>query len=304
MASSYDPADDFDGIVAAFFAHLARRQEPSFDFVKIPENGFLFPPDAPTLWVKFDVDVSSMVSESEMQTYVYHHLPPQENCCIPKVHRVYQLPDKTNGDFSGARLEDAPWGLIVMDYVKGTRLHDITMAKQDPCFQEILASRIAKILVALSTVKAPQGSKPGPMGGQTMSCLVWGRYEFEAPGSFDTLGDLQGYINEQIKESRDPARVDFSNEPLVLCYGDFNEGNFILEDAKDPHSTLTIIDFGSTNWLPRSFFLWEVISRSYQGGPFYRCVGDAVKALLTEPPNMENIQALSSLLRKREGEGF
>lgn len=96
MASSYDPADDFDGIVAAFFAHLARRQEPSFDFVKIPENGFLFPPDAPTLWVKFDVDVSSMVSESEMQTYVYHHLPPQENCCIPKVHRVYV----SNPDFA------------------------------------------------------------------------------------------------------------------------------------------------------------------------------------------------------------
>lgn len=96
-------------------------------------------------------------------------------------------------------MEDAPWGLIVMDYVKGTRLHDITMAKQDPGFRDILASRIAKILVALSTVKAPQGSKPGRMDGQTMSCLVWGRYEFEAPRSFDTLDELQEYINEQIK---------------------------------------------------------------------------------------------------------
>ena len=143
--------------------------------------------------------VSPRFTASTLVTQISHRSGGSSLQCYSLLTSMQQLPDKTNGDFSGARLEDAPWGLIVMDYVKGTRLHDITMAKQDPCFQEILASRIAKILVALSTVKAPQGSKPGPMGGQTMSCLVWGRYEFEAPGSFDTLGDLQGYINEQIK---------------------------------------------------------------------------------------------------------
>ena len=89
-----------------------------------------------------------------------------------------------------------------------------------------------------------------------------------------------------------------------MCHGDFNEGNFILEDSKDPHSTLTMIDFGCTNWLPRSFFCWEVFVRGLSDGPFYRCLANAVATLLTEPPNRENIQALTSLSWKRERGGF
>ena len=109
------------------------------------------------------------------------------------------MPDKTNGEFFRARMEDLPWGFIVMDYVKGTRLHDMAMARQDPKFQDILASRIAKLLVAMSMLKAPQGAKPGRIDGRRMSSIVWGRYEFEAPRCFETVSELQEYINEQIE---------------------------------------------------------------------------------------------------------
>lgn len=89
MPSAYNPADDLEGIPAALFAHFAREREPGFDARKTPENGFLFPPEAPTLWVKFNIDAPTIIKESEMHSYVYDHFPSLPGCQIPKVRRVY-----------------------------------------------------------------------------------------------------------------------------------------------------------------------------------------------------------------------
>lgn len=52
--------------------------------------------------------------------------------------------------------------------------------------------------------------------------------------------------------------ADFVSEGLRLCYCDLNLENFLLDDAKDPASRLTIIDFQHTSWLPFSFLVWEL----------------------------------------------
>lgn len=114
---------------------------------------------------------------------------------------VQELPDKTNGQFLGARREDLPWGLVVMDYIQGTRLYDLFIHRQDPSYQDVLASRIATMLVTLSSHQAPQGTCPGPGDGDSLSCLVWGFDEFEAPQGFETKEELQEYINKQIEVS-------------------------------------------------------------------------------------------------------
>lgn len=78
----------------------------------------------------------------------------------------------------------------------------------------------------------------------------------------------------------------------------------MLEDPADPHSTLTVVDFEHTNWLPISFLLWEVCKRDYADGPFFGRVAEAVKKLLPEPANMDNLQALHSLRWKRGRDGY
>ena len=102
----------------------------------------------------------------------------------------------------------------------------------------------------------------------------------------------------------DEETADFSNEPLCLCYGDFNVGNFMLEDPADPHSALAIIDFESTNWLPISFLQWEIMYHSSEDGPFYRRLADAFKKLLPEPPNIHNVRALHALRWVRGRQGY
>lgn len=174
-----------------------------------------------------------------------------------------------------------------MDYVKGTRLLDMSIHGQDPAIQEVLASRIATVLVTMSFLQPLQDTAPGSGEDYAMSSLVWGNDEFVAPQGFKTVEAMQGYINEQVEVRAlqkcafdviltfllnqgtvvdEPA--DFSSEPLYLCYGDFNIGNFMLEDPTDPHSTLAIVDFESTNWLPISFLQWEIMYRSSEDGPF------------------------------------
>lgn len=78
----------------------------------------------------------------------------------------------------------------------------------------------------------------------------------------------------------------------------------MLEDPSDPHSILTVVDFDRTNWLPISFFWWEVIRREYCDGPFSRLVAKAVRELLPEPPYMDNVQAIENMRLKRGQQGF
>lgn len=111
--------------------------------------------------------------------------------------QMQELPDNTDGDYFEARDEDFPWALMVMDYVKGVRLFDLATNKQDRSFQVIVASRIATTLVAMSSLRPPYGTKPGPGDGDLMTCPVWGRDDFDAPKAFDTVDELEKYINEQ-----------------------------------------------------------------------------------------------------------
>lgn len=89
MPSAYNPADDLDGMTAALFAHLERRRSRGFNARKTPENGFAFPPEAPVLWIKFDMDASVLIRESEMQSFVHENLPSQAGCRVPRVYRIH-----------------------------------------------------------------------------------------------------------------------------------------------------------------------------------------------------------------------
>lgn len=96
---------------------------------------------------------------------------------------------------------------MVMDYVKGTRLLDMSINRQSPSIQDVLASRIATIMATMSLLRPPQDTAPGSGEGDAMSSLVWGRDEFVAPQGFNTVEAMQGYINDQVEVRLLQARI-------------------------------------------------------------------------------------------------
>lgn len=89
MPSAYNPADDLEGITAALYGHFARPRARDVEARTTPENVFLFPPEAPTLWVKFNIDAQTIIKESKMHSYVYDNWPSLPVFQIPKIRRVY-----------------------------------------------------------------------------------------------------------------------------------------------------------------------------------------------------------------------
>lgn len=75
-------------------------------------------------------------------------------------------------------------------------------------------------------------------------------------------------------------------EGLRLCYCDLNLDNFLLQDSSEPSSTLYIIDFEHTSWLPVSFLLWEVYNKKLTLGGREHLI---VENLESEPPSRNRI---------------
>lgn len=117
-----------------------------------------------------------------------------------------ELSDKTGGNITGAPEENLPCGFMVTDYCNGTMLSKLSIHKQDVRFEEILAGRAAKLLSSMASLKPPPGTSPGNAGD--MSSLVWGFNEFYPPRAFDTLEDLQQFINEFTEVSSSDELLD------------------------------------------------------------------------------------------------
>lgn len=113
------------------------------------------------------------------------------------------------------------------------------------------------------------------------------------------------YLTTENQSKYKGFQADFSKDLLCLCFGDVHETNFLIDDPADPESTLTIIDFEHTNFLPLSFLMWELYYRNddpwlhpCEDSQFYDRIIARIEAALPEnPTNQDNIQALHRLLR-------
>lgn len=52
--------------------------------------------------------------------------------------------------------------------------------------------------------------------------------------------------------------MSFKDEPLVYCYSDYNDENFLFEKDADGRPRLWIVDFGHAAFLPVSFLAYAV----------------------------------------------
>ena len=84
-------ADDLDGLLSAVRAH----QDLSEEYRRanqIPFGGFPFPPESPTVWVKYDISYQAMERQATIQSFVYEQLKDVLGIRVPKVLRVYVGP--------------------------------------------------------------------------------------------------------------------------------------------------------------------------------------------------------------------
>ncbi|KAG8165514.1 hypothetical protein KVR01_004066 [Diaporthe batatas] len=157
-----------------------------------------------------------------------------------------------------------------MEFATGTPLSTImrpTLRSKDlseSAKNEVLRpykDKVARFLSFLLSLEPPPDTAPAPVNGGRIQNFVFGRDNHDAPCIFDTLEQLQDWVNrenEKMKLNPDLTTADLVSEGLRLCYCDVGFHNFLLEDPDDPNSRLTIIDFEHTAWLPFSFLVWAL----------------------------------------------
>lgn len=52
--------------------------------------------------------------------------------------------------------------------------------------------------------------------------------------------------------------VNFQNEPLIFCYSDLNDENFLFETDSNDRPRLWLVDFEHASFLPISYLSWVV----------------------------------------------
>ncbi|KAK2597566.1 hypothetical protein N8I77_012345 [Diaporthe amygdali] len=224
----------------------------------------VLPPGVTRLWVKPHVGGPTLRAEADTQDYVRTEItkrgpPTSEGLYVPKVF-----------DYAEFEIEGMIHSCIVMEFVTGTPISSImkpTLWSRDmseSAKNEIVRpfkDRVAHALCFLLSLEPLPDTAPAPVNGGRIKNFVFGRDNCDGPCDFDTLEQLQEWINQENEKEKlnpDLTTADLVSEGLKLCYCDINFDNFLLEDPDDPASRLTIIDFEHTAWLPFSFLIWAL----------------------------------------------
>ncbi|KAL1865050.1 hypothetical protein Daus18300_007397 [Diaporthe australafricana] len=242
------------------------KSRPFFRNIRgFPFNPKVLPPGVTGLWVKPQCAWPSLRGEADTHVYIHDQLsktesPTRDGLYVAKVFEYVELD-----------LDDWSYTFIVMEFVTGTPISSImkpTLWSREMSDSEKevkvrpFKDRVVHALCFLLSLEPLPDTAPGPVNGGHIQNFVFGRDDSWAESIFDSVEELQDWINEEnekkILGSEYPGAIDLMSEGLKLCYCDFNFDNFLLEDPNDPKSRLTIIDFEHTSWLPPSFLLWAL----------------------------------------------
>jgi Phosphotransferase enzyme family len=106
-------------------------------------------------------------------------------------------------------------------------------------------------------LKIPSNNLPSPFGrhkpaGHFFSCSGVGR-------TFDSITDLQDFINQTLMQNKRSYQVDFTSERLSLCHCDHAHHNIKITGA----GVVYLLDFGMASVYPTCFHEHGLMS---QGG--------------------------------------
>lgn len=169
----------------------------------------VLPPGATRLWVKPHIGGPTLRGEADTQDYVHTEItkrgpPTSEGLYAPKVF-----------DYAEFEIEGMIHSCIVMEFVTGTPISSImkpTLWSRDmseSAKNEIVRPfkhRVADALCFFLSLEPPPGAAPAPVNGGRIKNFIFGRDDFDGPFDFDTLEQLQEWVNQENEKVR-PRRA-------------------------------------------------------------------------------------------------
>ena len=171
----------------------------------------------------------SLTKHEANNQYKAHQLLDPSVVRVPRVFHFFEHQNPQDPD---------PTGYILMEYVDGEKLEDLT---------DLQLTQIAKIIKYMTSFRGPgpAGLMGGPIGG-----FLFGVPCYLEHGSVAGLND---WVNKRLIahcRGRDSGRrVDFSPCELVLCHLDIAPRNIIWPKSGPPW----LIDWAAAGFVPRLF---------------------------------------------------
>ncbi|KAJ3515882.1 hypothetical protein NLJ89_g1490 [Agrocybe chaxingu] len=201
------------------------KEQANAPLTDFPKQGFPLKSKNGTeiAWVKHGRDID--LPEAMMQSYLSAKFKGDATLkvCAPAVHLAF---------------EDGSYGYMVMELVRGV-----------PC-QCSDARLVATAVQAVIDISITSGA-PGPFAKGLIRHPFY--VDWKAPRPYNSVDDLQNYLNDILLRGNRTERIDFTAEVaahgLRLCPADFNNGNFL----KDESGNLIVVDFACYSFLPPTF---------------------------------------------------
>lgn len=170
----------------------------------------VLPPGVTRLWVKSHAGEPTLRAEADTQDYVRTEIikqgpPTSEKIYVPKVF-----------DYAEWEIDGIPYSAIVMEFVTGTPIssimkptlwsRDISESAKDEIFRPF-KDRVVQALCFFLSLEPAADTAPAPVNGGRIKHFVFGRDDSDGPFDFDTLEQLQEWINEESEQVRTDERA-------------------------------------------------------------------------------------------------
>ncbi|KAG8168742.1 hypothetical protein KVR01_001491 [Diaporthe batatas] len=201
--------------------------------------------------------------------------------CVPEIFRNF---------------EHRGFYFLVMEFVPGKTLRQILKDDKDlgagQVDHSMLFKHIAEGIRLLICVKAPPGSKPGPVGGGFIRHPFF--RDLEAPTPYRDIEMMETHLNKILKHrtrrSPKPTPTISLGTELQFYYSDLCVANFIFTTVAD-HTVLYIIDFGEAGFLPPIFMDFVIQDSSTR--PWSTTVADGIVKYF-QPRDEKNLQVMGT----------
>ncbi|KAG8156858.1 hypothetical protein KVR01_013271 [Diaporthe batatas] len=219
-----------------------------------------YPPgEQPTLWIKYGPGV--FWDELVNQTRLHQELQKIDSPVrVPAVYYAFT-------DSKGPR-----WTYIVMEYIRGETVGSLerkARESQPPeqCRETLegLHRRVAFVLDEFLRIPVPAGTPPASISGALIRHPVFG-IDQEAPRPYENVEQLEQHFNMFIelpgmRRRKLPLLRGLSQEPMVFCHCDVNDGNFMINEMDE----IVVLDFGMACILPLSFAKYITLTIGHDG---------------------------------------
>lgn len=163
------------------------------------------PPGVTRLWVKSHAGEPTLRGEADTQDYVHAEIFKRgpvisEHIYVPKVFGYVEF-----------EIEGFPYSAIVMEFVTGTPIsnimkptlwsRDISESAKNETVRPFKDRVVQALCFFLSLEPAPD-TAPAPVNGGRIKNYVFGRDDCNGPFDFDTLEQLQEWVNVESEKVR------------------------------------------------------------------------------------------------------